>query len=64
MPVGTAVAEVLNQTATKRLYSRLHDMREAMIDRLEEVDRSKVDKNWFQSEEFQNMFCTRLLNKR
>jgi len=55
MPVGTAVAEVLNQTATKRLYSRLHDMRKAMIDCLEEVDRRKVDKDWFQSEEFQTM---------
>jgi len=54
-PFGVAAAEALNQSASKRLHGRLLDTRNEMIDRLEEVDRGKVNKDWFQSEEFQTM---------
>lgn len=55
LPVVAAAAEALNQSATKRLHARLLDMRKGFIDRLEEVGSSKVNKDWFQSEEFQTM---------
>jgi hypothetical protein len=55
VPIAAGVTEGLNQLANKRMYSRLKEMREAMHERLDEVDKNKVDKEWFQSEEYQTM---------
>jgi len=54
-PISVAFNEGLNQLTTRRFYTRLQGMRDAMNARLQEVDDSKVDKDWFLSEEFQTM---------
>lgn len=53
--ISAGVGEALNQLVTRRTYQRLSDLREAMNTRLNEVDRAKVDKEWFLSEEYQTM---------
>ena len=53
--VAVAINEGLNQLADKRLKERLQEMGTAMAQRLEEVGESKIDKEWFRSEEFQTM---------
>lgn len=55
IPVGAAIDSVMNRVTTRRLYVRLEQMRETMHSRLKEVDESKVDRDWFKSEEFQTM---------
>jgi hypothetical protein len=47
MPVAAAATELMNQVAMNRLHDRIREMREAMHARLNEVDKSKVDKEWF-----------------
>lgn len=54
-PIAAGLGEGLNQLSNRRIYKRLNEMREAMHSRLEEVESSKVDKEWFVSEEFQTM---------
>jgi hypothetical protein len=53
--VAVAINEGLNQLADKRLKQRLQEMGTAMAQRLQEVGESKIDKEWFRSEEFQTM---------
>ncbi|SRR5260370_72291 len=53
--ISTGVGEALNQLVNRRIYQRIRELRDAMYARLSEVDRSKVDKDWFLSEEFQTM---------
>jgi|SRR2546425_1626658 len=55
LAVGAAVNAGFTQLANKRFYARLEEMRNGMHARLQEVGESKVDKDWFQSEEFQTM---------
>lgn len=53
--IGAGVSEGLNQLVNRRIYRRIKELRDAMYARLSEIDRSKVDKDWFLSEEFQTM---------
>jgi hypothetical protein len=55
MMVATIVSESLNQFSVKRVYEHMRSVAEAMDERLKEVGETKVDKEWFQSEEFQSM---------
>ena len=47
--------EGLNQLINRRIYQRLSQLRDSMNARLNEVDSSKVNRNWFLSDEFQAM---------
>jgi hypothetical protein len=55
MPIAAGGIELMNKVANKRMYERVRDMKDTMHSRLNDVDRSKVDKGWFQSEEYQTM---------
>ncbi len=52
---GSAINEIKNGLAQRRVQERLNDLFEALKQRLDSVDEEKVDREYFHSEEFQTL---------
>jgi hypothetical protein len=55
LPLAAGASAALTELSNKRFYARLHEMRDEMDARLREVDETRVNKDWYKSEEFQTM---------
>jgi hypothetical protein len=53
--VGSAINQMLTEMAFRRTHERMGRMFQEMSSRLREVDKEKIDHEWFRSEEFQTL---------
>jgi hypothetical protein len=53
--IGPAVVELMTDLAIQRTNRRMYEMFEHFTEKVVEIGETKVDREWFQSEEFQNL---------
>lgn len=53
--IGPAVVELMTDLAIQRTNRRMYEMFEYFTEKVVEIGETKVDREWFQSEEFQNL---------
>ena len=53
--VGAAIKEMLTQLAMRRAYERMNAMFEEMAHQIQDLGEEKINRDWFQGEEFQTL---------
>lgn len=53
--IGPAIVELMTDLAIQRTNKRMYDMFEHFTKKIVEIGENKVDREWFRSEEFQNL---------
>jgi hypothetical protein len=59
--IGPAVVELMTDLAIQRTNRRMYDMFEHFTKKVKEIGETKVDREWFRSEEFQNLLFNAFL---